>query len=292
MKDETRDTVGDRPPQRQNRFRAHRRIRSNVASGHRFLRARLKRRTRRPRIHWARYALVTAFLVAIVGSVFDLPVGHYRNQWPPELLLYARAMTNFGKSGWILVPTGLAVVIGYGMDWEVWGRRRRIFVLRWMALLGFIFFSIAAGGLIADIFKFGIGRARPEHFQALGAFAFEPLHNAGFASFPSGHATTVGGLFAAVALLLPRLRLPCLVLAVWFGCTRILVGAHYPSDVAAGLAWGAWFSYFSAMLFARHGIIFGYDANGWPVRRQGYRLLRSRRPRRRALQSERGSASS
>ena len=292
MEDDTPEAAGARSTRRKEGFRPHRHFRSNLAAGHRFLRARLGRRTWRPRIHWARYAVVAAFVVAIVGSVFDLPVGHYRNQWPPELLFYARAMTNFGKSGWILVPTGLAVIIGYSMDWEVWGRRRRIFLLKWMAFVGFIFFSIAAGGLIADLFKFGIGRARPEHFQALGAFAFEPLHNASYASFPSGHATTVGGLFAAIALLFKRLRPVCLVLALWFGCTRILVGAHYPSDVAAGLAWGAWFSYFSAMVFARHGMIFNYDADGFPVRRRGYRLLRFRRPTRIGRRGRQESGSS
>ncbi len=258
-------------------FRVHRRFGANIATGHRFLRSRLKRRPHRPRIHWVRYFLVTAFVVAIVGLVFDQPVGNYRNQWPAEVLLFAQHMTNFGKSGWILVPTGLAIGVGYSLDWEVWGRHRRIFVLKWMTLVGFVFFSIAAGGLIADVFKFGLGRARPEHFRTLGAFAFEPLHNASFASFPSGHATTVGGLFAAIALLFPRLRLPCFVLALWFGCTRILVGAHYASDVAAGLAWGAWFSYFSAMIFARHGMLFTYDIAGWPVRRRGFRFLRRRR---------------
>lgn len=287
MEDESHAPTEDhaRPATRRS-WQVHRQIGANVLSGHHFLRARWQRRRRRPRIHWLRYALVSAFVVAIMGSVFDLPVGSFRGQWPPELLQYAQAMTNFGKSGWILIPTGLAIVVGYGIDWTPWSRRRRIFVLRCMAFVGFIFFSIAAGGLIADIFKFGIGRARPEHFAKLGALAFEPLHNASFASFPSGHATTIGGLFAAIALLYPRLRLPCFVLALWFGCTRILVGAHFASDVTAGLAFGAWFSYFSAMLFARHGVLFVCDANGWPVRRPGYSLRRFGRMRRLARRRE------
>ena len=283
--DEGAHDLPERPDgARAGRSPVHRRFGANILSGHRFLRARLGRRSRRPRIHWARYFLVTAFVVVLVGSVFDLPVGSYRGDWPAGLVAYAAAMTNFGKSGWILVPTGLAILVGYGMDWEVMGPRRRIFAVRWMAFVGFVFFSVAAGGLIADLFKFGIGRARPEHFRELGALAFEPFRNASFASFPSGHATTVGGLFAAVALLFPRLRLPCLLLALWFGATRILVGSHYPSDVAAGLAWGAWFSYFSAMLFARHGVLFVCGADGWPVRRPGYRprlpkrLGKGRRP--------------
>lgn len=256
-----------------------RRVRSNVVSGHHFLRARLKRRAHRPRIHFLRYAIVAALVVALASIVFDAPVGAYRNDWPQALLRLGRDMTNFGKSGWLLVPGGVAILIGYGMDWEIWGKRRRILVLKWMAVVGYIFFAVAASGLVTDIVKIFIGRARPEHFHELGVYAFEPFRGASFYSFPSGHATTVGALFASLALLFPRLRLGCLVLALWFGCTRILVGAHYPADVTAGLAWGAWFAYFAAMLFARHGMIFTYDDRGWPIRRSGYRFLRPRRLR-------------
>lgn len=259
----------------------HKRFRSNLVSGHYFLEARRARLGgNRPRLHWVRYAFVSVMLVTLAAVVLDLPVGNYRGDWPPEIIRYAADVTNIGKAGWILVPTGVAILIAYGLDWRVWGTRGRIFILKWLSAIGYIFFSIAAGGLITDLVKLCVGRARPEHFQELGAFSFHPFAGSNFASFPSGHATTVGGLFAALALLFPRLRLPFLILALWIAATRILVGAHFPSDVIAGLAWGTWFSYFSAMLFARYGLIFTYDATGWPVRRRGYRLLRLRRLRR------------
>lgn len=261
--------------------RSHMLFRANVRSGHSFVRARHARRTVRPRVHWLRYFVVAAFLVLLAAIVLDQPVGAFRGHWPGDVSATASDITDIGKSGWILIPTGVAILVAYSLNWEVWGARRRIFVLKWVAALGFIFFSIAAGGLITDIVKYVVGRARPVHFQELGAFSLHPFVNASFASFPSGHSTTIGGLFAALALLFPRFRLGFLVLALWIAFTRVLVGAHYPSDVIAGLAWGAWFSYFSAMLFARHGLIFTYDARGWPVRRSGYRLFgRHRRIRR------------
>jgi len=257
---------------------SHMLFRANVRSGHVFLQARRARRDSvRPRIRWIEFALVSALLIALAAIVFDVPIGHYRDQWPPEVMRVARDLTDIGKSGWILIPTGVAILVAYSLDWQVWGARRRIFVVKWLSAIGFIFFSIAAGGLIAAILKRFVGRARPAHFHELGAFSFHPFGDASFASFPSGHSTTIGGLFAALALLFPRLRLPFLVLALWIAFTRVLVGAHYPSDVIAGLAWGAWFSYFSAMLFARHGLIFTYGLSGWPVRRSGYRPVRVKR---------------
>jgi len=257
---------------------SHARFRANIRSGHVFLRQRrVTRAGMQPRIRWFSYAVVAVLCVALAALVLDVPVGHYRDHWPVEVMRIARDVTDIGKSGWILIPTGVAILVAYSLDWQVWGARRRAFVVKWLSAIGFIFFSIAAGGLIATIVKRLIGRARPTHFQELGAFSFHPFGDASFASFPSGHATTIGGLFAALALLFPRLRLPFVVLALWIAFTRVLVGAHYPSDVFAGLAWGAWFSYFSAMLFARHGLIFTYDASGWPVRRSGYRAVRLKR---------------
>lgn len=257
---------------------SHMLFRANVRSGHAFLQGRRTARVAvRPRIRWVHFALVSAMVVALAALVLDVPVGHYRGQWPADVMQVARDLTDIGKSGWILIPTGVAILVAYSLDWQVWGARRRIFVVKWLSAIGFIFFSIAAGGLIATIVKRIVGRARPTHFHELGAFSFHPFGDASFASFPSGHSTTIGGLFMALALLFPRLRLPFLVLALWIAFTRVLVGAHYPSDVIAGLAWGAWFSYFSAMLFARHGLIFTYDPSGWPIRRSGYGPVRLKR---------------
>lgn len=260
---------------------SHMLFRANIRSGHAFLQNRRARRDLvRPRIRWVEFALASAMLVVLAAVVLDVPVGHYRGQWPPEVMQVARDLTDIGQSGWILIPTGVAILVACSLDWQVVGARRRIFAVKWISAIGFIFFSIAASGLITAIVKRFIGRARPVHFQELGAFSFHPFGDASFASFPSGHSTTIGGLFAAMALLFPRLRLPFLVLALWIAFTRVLVGAHYPSDVIAGLAWGAWFSYFSAMRFARYGLIFTYGPSGWPVRRSGYRPVRLKRFRR------------
>ena len=53
--------------------------------------------------------------------------------------------------------------------------------------------------------------------------------------------------------------------------TRVMVSAHYPSDVIAGLALGGWFSLMIAIVFSRYGILFRV-ADGWPVPK---RMLRA-----------------
>ena len=60
-------------------------------------------------------------------------------------------------------------------------------------------------------------------------------------SFPSGHAMTVAVLTGVGWCFLPRrpVRLLLVFLAVTIGLSRVAVGAHWPVDVAAGLA-GGW----------------------------------------------------
>ncbi len=58
-------------------------------------------------------------------------------------------------------------------------------------------------------------------------------------SFPSDHAVMAGAVAAGVFLVSRRLGALTLLLAMLMAFTRVYVGAHYPGDVLAGLAFGA-----------------------------------------------------
>jgi len=58
-------------------------------------------------------------------------------------------------------------------------------------------------------------------------------------SFPSDHATMAGAVAAGLFLVNRRLGVIAGALALLMGFARVYVGAHYPIDVAAGLAVGA-----------------------------------------------------
>jgi membrane-associated phospholipid phosphatase len=136
----------------------------------------------------------------------------------------------------------------------------------------YLFTTVVFSGLLANLLKRAIGRARPDHFHDYGIFSFTPFsgHSA-FESFPSGHSTTVGAFFAAFALLFPRYRVAFIACAIWLAMTRVMVGAHYPSDVIAGLAFGAWFSLLTAIVFARCGLLFKLAPDGWPLSKRLFR---------------------
>jgi membrane-associated phospholipid phosphatase len=108
--------------------------------------------------------------------------------------------------------------------------------------------AVLLATVLKDQFKYLFGRTWPETWVANnpswikdGVYAFEPLHGGrGWASFPSGHMTTIAAPCSVLWILAPRVwRWPCasLVLAVAIG----LVGAdyHFVGDIIAGTFLGA-----------------------------------------------------
>lgn len=111
------------------------------------------------------------------------------------------------------------------------------------ALLLFMGLVVAGQFALSNAIKLIVERARPD-FDRLAGFAGS--------SFPSGHSTAAAATLAAIALIATRDRskwarvtsaATAVGLAVIVAGTRVMLGVHWFSDVAAGLllGWG-WFS--------------------------------------------------
>jgi undecaprenyl-diphosphatase len=84
-----------------------------------------------------------------------------------------------------------------------------------------------------------IGRSRP-FVDGLDVWAYHPLNwHPKFASFPSGHTATAFAALIAIGAIFPQARALLWIYAILIGLSRVVITAHYPSDVIGGAIVGA-----------------------------------------------------
>ena len=98
--------------------------------------------------------------------------------------------------------------------------------------------SLLAAAL-PHLLKTEIGQTRPDRLTVKGHWRGVPLSGRARDAFPSGHALHMGALASAAGLLPPGPRRVTRGLAVALSATRVLLLAHWASDVVIGFAAGA-----------------------------------------------------
>ncbi|TBW33637.1 phosphatase PAP2 family protein [Siculibacillus lacustris] len=181
---------------------------------------------------------------------------------------FVSILTSFGQGVEILVVSGVLLIACLALSPDGLSRQVRAGIVRLGWTAAFVFVAVAGSGLLASLAKNAFGRARPDHLAGGGIFEIHPLaFRADWAAFPSGHATTAGATAVVLALLAPRWRRPILAAGVVVAITRILLDAHFPSDVIAGVTLGASVTLALAHALGARGLVFAHDAAGRLVRR-------------------------
>ncbi len=207
--------------------------------------------------------LAISLLVFSALLFADEPVTRWVSSLPPVVEQVFQYVTKIGSAGWILLPALLVMVLSFlairSARFAAYANR-----LHTAASIGaFIFFVTAIPGLFGNLLKRLIGRARPVHLDEYGLFGFQPVFNDwSFQSIPSGHTTVVFAFSMGVIFLLPRLRLWMLAFALLGGISRIMVGAHFPTDVFAGILTGIIAAYAVRNYWLHRGWIFSQNENG------------------------------
>lgn len=163
----------------------------------------------------ARHAFFNADL-----SIFNL-MREMRNAPADEIMI---TLTMLGD-GLVMLPLAVAMVL-----WLIWHKSYRAAAAATIALV--------AGKIFVPLLKEVIQRPRPISLYG-GAEAF---------SFPSGHATMAALTFGILAVLVSHsmgrwgrslVYAICAIIVVAIAYSRVYLGAHWLSDVLAGLLFGA-----------------------------------------------------
>jgi len=207
--------------------------------------------------------LATILLVAVAMAFVDGPLAEAAKRLPGWVQAAFAFVTDFGKSGWFLWPTGIVLAAIAATASPALAPLSRLLLAAIAVRAGFLFAAIAVPSLFVTILKRLIGRARPFVSEHADPFLYLPLvWRADHASLPSGHATTAFAATVAIALVWPRLRVLMLVYAVIIAASRVALDAHYLSDVIAGAFVGAIGAFIVRDWFARRHLGFVIDANG------------------------------
>jgi membrane-associated phospholipid phosphatase len=91
---------------------------------------------------------------------------------------------------------------------------------------------------IPHVLKRIFDQERPDRLTIKGHLRGIPLSGKQLDAFPSGHAVHIGALASVASVLPPRQRNTCWAIGGGLVLTRVLLLAHWTSDVVAGLAMG------------------------------------------------------
>jgi undecaprenyl-diphosphatase len=220
----------------------------------------------RPHVPAMAAAVATLVVVVMLMFGFDTAATAWANHEPQWFRAAFEKITDFGLSGWFLIPFGCGLVILAAVISPALSLMSRGVLTALAARFGFLFLAIGLPGLFVTIVKRLIGRARPYVGPFDDPFSYQPFAwRPEYASMPSGHSTTAVAAAIAIGAIWPRLRPVMWLYAVVILASRVFVLAHHPSDVLAGALTGAVGAFLLRRWFAAHRLLFcARDLRAYP----------------------------
>ncbi|WP_433338705.1 phosphatase PAP2 family protein [Spirillospora sp. CA-294931] len=157
-------------------------------------------------------------------------------QWYREVTEFAHGLPPWAREAAEIgtdAGLGLFAVLFLAGWWRARGRGDRAMALALTAPV-----AVIAAYLVSEISKTQLREERPCRAVA-GAVNIAACPAPGDWSFPSNHATIAAASAAAIVVAWRALAPLVLPLAALMAFSRVLVGVHYPHDVAAGYLLGA-----------------------------------------------------
>jgi membrane-associated phospholipid phosphatase len=196
------------------------------------------------------YVSIICLIMTVVSYLsWDIPIATYCRELSPAVKNVADIITRLGVSTWYIVASVLLYLFFRYIQKNNLNANSALF----------LFISLSCIGIFVDILKWIVGRYRPIELFNYSYFGFG-FFGVGYewTSFPSGHAQTAFTLATALSILRPRWGIPLFIIAGAVALSRVVLTAHYLSDVIAGAGIGILLTFAVKYFFERKQI----DLNG------------------------------
>jgi len=188
-----------------------------------------------------RFELVVLLIISLnVFISFNLDLGLYNyfkdfnnNLNSIYLKEFFGGITRLGSSSWYFVIS----IIGFSVVYlnNKFGFKK---VEKHKKISNFFissFFYILVVGIVTQVLKHIVGRPRPNHTNFEDSFGFNFFTlDSNFHSFPSGHSSTIFIVCFILVSTFPKLKYFFYLLAAVIALSRVVVGAHFFTDIVAG----------------------------------------------------------
>jgi len=175
--------------------------------------------------YWTLGFLVAAIAIAASFYFDDVVRDFIARHQNPGMRNFMRNVSRFGD--W---PEHFA--LGLILAAVAWWRGNK----KWTRIFLSMLIALSIAGLAGRAIKVTTGRARPsvKSEQAWNG----PRLSSKYHAFPSGHVVASTAFFGVLTFASWRIGLPCLLIPILIGVSRIYGGAHYLSDVVCAAVLG------------------------------------------------------
>ncbi|MDC3078817.1 phosphatase PAP2 family protein [Pelagibacteraceae bacterium] len=184
--------------------------------------------------------LILVLITLSIFASFNLDLFFYSyfinlSEWINGIFLkeFFSEITKLGSSSWYFSITIIGFIIFYINNKLQIIKTKSAKNLSNFFISSFVY--ILTVGIITQIIKHVVGRPRPNHtdFEDVFDFKFFTMES-NFHSFPSGHSSTIFIVCYILVSVLPKLKYFFYFLASIVAFSRVIVSAHFFTDIVAG----------------------------------------------------------
>ena len=178
--------------------------------------------------------LVTLVICSISILFIDLPLLQYLNKHAKPVEPVFQVITHIGDTrNWFLLSGSIFLS---GIACRYIPAIKNSNANNFIKIGGAALTALAAAGIVVHLLKFCFGRWRPVYYLEEQIYAFSPFTPSYYkmASLPSGHAQIMATAMIMFLLFKPKLGRIMVPLVVLVAASRVVLNAHFLSDVVAG----------------------------------------------------------